>query len=64
MLPDQHTSDDTKPSKKLAYYEIVDLTSLKARDNAIVAMQPELSMFGSLKVLDFAKNQVSDSNVT
>ncbi|KAG8904971.1 hypothetical protein FRB99_000930 [Tulasnella sp. 403] len=59
-LPDQPPSvDDVKPSRHLAYYEAVDLTTLKVRDNAITALQPELALFGSLKVLDLSKNQLS-----
>ena len=53
------SAEDTKPSKHLAYYEVVDLTVLKARDNSISLLQPELSLFGGLKTLDLAKNQVS-----
>jgi hypothetical protein len=41
-----------KRSGKTTWYEQVDLTSLKVWDNAIIELQPELSLFGSLKVLD------------
>jgi hypothetical protein len=41
-----------KKSKTTAWYEQVDLTALKAPDNLIVELQPELSLFGSLKVVD------------
>ncbi|KAG8951263.1 hypothetical protein FRC04_006502 [Tulasnella sp. 424] len=61
LLPGQTASsaEDSTPHRQLAYYEAVDLTSLKARDNSLTVLQPELSLFGSLKVLDFAKNQLS-----
>ncbi|KAG8922123.1 hypothetical protein FRC01_014449 [Tulasnella sp. 417] len=61
LLPGQTASsqEESTPHRQLAYYEAVDLTSLKARDNAITHLQPEISLFGSLKVLDFAKNQLS-----
>jgi hypothetical protein len=41
-----------KRSTKTTWYEQADLTSLKVWDNAIIELQPELSLFGSLKVLD------------
>ena len=41
-----------KKSKSTAWYEQADLTALKAPDNLIVELQPELSLFGSLKVVD------------
>ena len=41
-----------KKSKGTAWYEQADLTALKAPDNQIVELQPELSLFGSLKVVD------------
>lgn len=41
-----------KRSGKTTWYEQVDLTSLKVWDNAILEIQPEISLFGSLKVLD------------
>jgi hypothetical protein len=41
-----------KKSKGTTWYEQVDLTALKAPDNLIVELQPELSLFGSLKVID------------
>jgi hypothetical protein len=37
---------------EVSWYEQVDLSVLKVPDNALVAIQPELSMFGSLKVID------------
>ena len=36
----------------MAWFEQQDLTILKAWNNDIVEIQPELSMFGSLKVVD------------
>lgn len=53
------SQEESTPHRQLAYYEVADLTSLKARDNTITTLQPEISLFGSLKVLDFAKNQLS-----
>jgi hypothetical protein len=41
-----------KPAGAVSWYEQVDLAVLKAPDNAITALQPELIMFGSLKVID------------
>lgn len=41
-----------KRSGNTTWYEQADLTSLKVWDNAIVELQPELSLFGSLKVID------------
>ncbi|KAH8822848.1 hypothetical protein DL96DRAFT_320010 [Flagelloscypha sp. PMI_526] len=42
-----------------AWYEIQDLTILKAFNNEIVAIQPEISMFGSLKTIDLHNNKLS-----
>ncbi|KIM33114.1 hypothetical protein M408DRAFT_325938 [Serendipita vermifera MAFF 305830] len=47
-----------KKSGNTAWYEQVDLTTLKLWHNSIVELQPELSLFGSLKVLDLHKNQL------
>ena len=41
-----------KERVQTAWFEAVDLTILKLRDNVIVEIQPEISMFGSLKTLD------------
>jgi len=41
-----------KSKGSTAWYEQADLTALKAPDNLIVELQPELSLFGSLKVVD------------
>lgn len=41
-----------KKSGNTTWYEQVDLSTLKVWHNAIVELQPELSLFGSLKVLD------------
>jgi hypothetical protein len=41
-----------KRSGSAAWYEQVDLTTLKLWHNSIVELQPELSLFGSLKILD------------
>jgi hypothetical protein len=37
------------------WYEQADLTILKVWDNAIVELQPELSLFGSLKIVDVSQ---------
>lgn len=42
----------TKERAQTAWFEAVDLTILKLRDNVIVEIQPEISLFGSLKTLD------------
>lgn len=39
-------------NKQTSWFEAQDLVVLKARSNEIVAIQPELSLFGSLKVID------------
>ncbi|GJJ07186.1 hypothetical protein Clacol_001386 [Clathrus columnatus] len=48
-----------KERKDTAWFEVVDLTVLKLRDNAIIAIQPEISLFGSLKVLELRNNQLT-----
>jgi len=42
----------TNGSPQKAWFEAMDLTILKLRDNVIVEIQPEISLFGSLKTLD------------
>jgi hypothetical protein len=46
-----------KPGKKTGsnpttWYDQQDLTFLRARNNQIVEVQPEISLFGSLKTID------------
>ncbi|CAG8697567.1 1195_t:CDS:2 [Acaulospora colombiana] len=41
-----------KRSGNTTWYEQVDLTSLKVWDNELVEIQPEISLFGSLKIID------------
>jgi hypothetical protein len=46
-----------KPGKKsnsdpTTWYDQQDLTFLRARNNHIVELQPEISLFGSLKTVD------------
>ncbi|KAL5486204.1 hypothetical protein ACEPAI_7249 [Sanghuangporus weigelae] len=58
-----YTADDTpkrnRPNKQQAsWFEAQDLVVLKARSNAIIAIQPELALFGSLKVVDLHSNQL------
>ncbi|KAK7058329.1 hypothetical protein VNI00_001960 [Paramarasmius palmivorus] len=40
------------------WFEAQDLQTLKAWNNEIIEIQPEISMFGSLKVVDLHKNQL------
>lgn len=42
----------TQERPQTAWFEAADLTILKLRDNVIVEIQPEVSLFGSLKTLD------------
>ncbi|KIK66712.1 hypothetical protein GYMLUDRAFT_192683 [Collybiopsis luxurians FD-317 M1] len=42
-----------------SWYEAQDLTALKAWSNNIVEIQHEISLFGSLKVVDLHKNSIS-----
>ncbi|KAG8937234.1 hypothetical protein FRC02_000003 [Tulasnella sp. 418] len=51
--------EDKVPSTILPYYQVVDLVTLKARNNIISSIQPELSLFGSLKFLDFHNNTLN-----
>ena len=50
--------EDTSPRKlkqnrqQPSWVEAQDLVVLKARSNEIVELQPELSLFGSLKTID------------
>lgn len=46
----------TKERAQTAWFEAVDLTVLKLRDNVILEIQPEISLFGSLKTLDVRRN--------
>lgn len=42
-----------KPGSNTAtWYDQQDLTFLRARNNQIVELQPEISLFGSLKTID------------
>jgi Leucine-rich repeat (LRR) protein len=49
---DELRAGKTKERAETAWFEAVDLTVLKLRDNVIVEIQPEISLFGSLKTLD------------
>uniref|UniRef100_A0A0W0FAR1 Leucine-rich repeat-containing protein 40 n=1 Tax=Moniliophthora roreri TaxID=221103 RepID=A0A0W0FAR1_MONRR len=42
-----------------AWFEAQDLQTLKAWNNEIIEIQPEISMFGSLKVVDLHKNKLT-----
>ncbi|KAL5525592.1 hypothetical protein ACEPAG_6928 [Sanghuangporus baumii] len=58
-----YTAEDTpkrnKPNMQQAsWFEAQDLVILKARSNDIIAIQPELALFGSLKVIDLHSNQL------
>lgn len=53
-----------KPGKKTGsnsttWYDQQDLTFLRARNNQIVELQPELSLFGSLKTIDLQNNRLT-----
>ncbi|KAG8864816.1 hypothetical protein FRB96_003402 [Tulasnella sp. 330] len=50
--------DWNTPSRHLAYYEIVDLTTIKAPLNSIAQLQPEISLFGGLRHLDLHDNKL------
>ncbi len=39
-------------SNSTTWYDQQDLTFLRARNNKIVELQPEMSLFGSLKTID------------
>ncbi|EJU05058.1 L domain-like protein [Dacryopinax primogenitus] len=54
--PVDHTQ---KEVKQPAFYDCVDLVSLKARDNSIEGLQAELSYFVSLRLLDLNRNKLS-----
>lgn len=45
-----------KRSGNTTWYEQADLTTLKLWDNAIVELQSELSLFGSLKIVDVSSS--------
>ncbi|KAH8112006.1 RNI-like protein, partial [Phellopilus nigrolimitatus] len=53
--PKRNRQNKQQPS----WFEAQDLMVLKARSNEIVALQPELSLFGSLKVVDLHNNRLS-----
>ncbi|KAF9046845.1 L domain-like protein [Hymenopellis radicata] len=50
---------DAPPSKKAAWFEAQDLKTLKIGNNEIIEIQPEISMFGSLKNIDMHKNRLT-----
>ncbi|KAF8514885.1 hypothetical protein BU17DRAFT_94151 [Hysterangium stoloniferum] len=52
-------SGRTVERAQTAWFEAADLTLLKLRDNVIVEIQPEISLFGSLKILDLHNNQLT-----
>lgn len=58
--PDYPADDTPKRSRQnkqqTSWFEAQDLMVLKARGNEIVTIQPELSLFGSLKVIDVSIN--------
>ncbi|KAG8816088.1 hypothetical protein FRC17_000468, partial [Serendipita sp. 399] len=60
--PPEVVEPDAPPKQrrtgKTTWYEQVDLTAIKAWDNAIVEIQPEISLFGSLKIVDLHKNKL------
>lgn len=42
----------TKEREEIPWFEVVDLTVMKLRDNIILQLQPEISLFGSLRTLE------------
>ncbi|KAH6890109.1 leucine-rich repeat-containing protein 40 [Coprinopsis sp. MPI-PUGE-AT-0042] len=58
-LPPAAPAAPRKGGKAPAWFEAQDLTILKAFSNDIVEIQHEISMFGSLKVLDLHTNKIS-----
>ncbi|KAF8499974.1 hypothetical protein JB92DRAFT_2980621 [Gautieria morchelliformis] len=56
---DELRAGKTKERAQTAWFEAVDLTALKLRDNVIVEIQPEISLFGSLKTLDLRNNRLT-----
>ncbi|KAI0298049.1 hypothetical protein B0F90DRAFT_1735930 [Multifurca ochricompacta] len=46
-------------SKPTSWYDQQDLTFLRARNNQIVEIQPEISLFGSLKAIDLQNNRLT-----
>jgi hypothetical protein len=46
----------SKERAQTAWFEAIDLTVLKLRDNVILEIQPEISLFGSLKTLDVSRS--------
>ncbi|KIP06262.1 hypothetical protein PHLGIDRAFT_107207 [Phlebiopsis gigantea 11061_1 CR5-6] len=59
------TADDVSASRKRggdsngpSWYEAQDLTVLKAWSNEILEIQPEISLFGSLKTIDLHNNKL------
>ncbi|KZT00955.1 uncharacterized protein LAESUDRAFT_816217 [Laetiporus sulphureus 93-53] len=63
--PSISTNDDTPSHRRAAnssapsWYEAQDLEILKAWSNEIVEIQPEISMFGSLKTVDLHNNRLT-----
>lgn len=53
--PKRSRANKQQPS----WYEAQDLTVLKARSNEITAIQPEIALFGSLKVVDVSNTFLS-----
>ncbi|KDQ08734.1 hypothetical protein BOTBODRAFT_37737 [Botryobasidium botryosum FD-172 SS1] len=54
--------DEAQPkagASSVSWYEAVDLTVIKARNNNLTELQPEIGLFGSLKVIDLHGNKLS-----
>ena len=52
LTQDDPTAARTRATKDVSWYDAKDLEVIKAWNNKIVELQPELSLFGSLRTLD------------
>ncbi|KAJ7103474.1 hypothetical protein B0H15DRAFT_812381 [Mycena belliarum] len=57
-LPPAPETGRRKPTASPAWFEIQDLEVLKAWGNEIAEIQPEISLFGSLKSIDLHRNKI------
>ncbi|KZT41807.1 hypothetical protein SISSUDRAFT_1016912 [Sistotremastrum suecicum HHB10207 ss-3] len=56
--PEEHTARSGS-GKTISSWQAQDLSVLKARDNSILEIQPEIALFGSLKLLDLHNNKLT-----
>lgn len=62
LLPnsnDEGDDNDVQLKTTISSWQAQDLATLKASDNAIIEIQPELSLFGSLNHLDVSASTSS-----